>query len=182
MSRGTILHSQRVSAQLQWGDEGVKAVLQRLSPETREATFGPAFTPLGWYPTRYIVEWVEAIHDVAARRDEQAVREWVDRAIDMSFGRVRRVFLRLATPTLLVQRAAELWRREHTHGVLTMESDVPARIARITLRDHPFTTTFASRIATSEIFRHVLSLSKARNVRESHALHEGTLKVSLLWE
>jgi hypothetical protein len=100
----------------------------------------------------------------------------------MSFGRVRRAFLRLATPTLLAQRSTELWRREHTRGALTMDSDVSERAAQITLLDHPFTSTFASRIVTGEIFRYIVSLSRVRNVRESHALHDGALRVRLLWE
>ncbi len=181
-SRGTILHSQKVSLEMQWGEAGLRSVLERLTPEVREATTGPSFTPLGWYPTRYVVAWIEAIHDGPARRDEAALRKGVDLAIDLSFGRIRRVFLRFATPVLLAERAAALWRREHTHGSLTMDNDLAERRATVTLRCHPFTATFASRVVTAEIFRYVLSLSRAHNVRESHALHGDALRVTLLWD
>src|SRR5580693_5782899 len=87
-SRGTILHSQRISLQMQWGEAGLKSVLDRLTPEVREATAGPSFTPLGWYPTRYVVDWIEASYDGPARRDEEAIRKGIDLAIDLSFGRV----------------------------------------------------------------------------------------------
>jgi hypothetical protein len=166
---------------MQWGEAGLKSVLDRLTPEVREATAGPSFTPLGWYPTRYVVDWIEASYDGPARRDDEAIRKGVDLAIDLSFGRVKRVFLRFATPVLLAQRAADLWRREHTHGSLTMTSDLAERRALLTLRGHPFTTTFASRLTTAEIFRYVLSLSRANDVRESHALQGDALRVTLLW-
>ena len=181
-SRGTILHSLREALLDLWGEDGLRQVVGALCDETREATDGPRLSPLGWYPTSYIVEWSTATFDGPARRDEQAFRAALALSSDYGFGRVRRVFMRFATPVLLAERAADLWRREHTHGSLEAVGDIPRRAARLTLRGHPFTTTFASRLATAEVFRHILSRSRASNVRESHALQGDALVVKLHWE
>jgi hypothetical protein len=95
---------------------------------------------------------------------------------------VRRAFLSFATPVLLAQRAAELWRHDHTHGQLVLDPDesIPGR-RRVTLTEHPFVETPLSRTSFAEVMRYVLSLSRARNVRETHALSAGALVVDLTW-
>lgn len=183
MTRGTILHSMNAAVLSLWGDEGLKDVAERLPDETRVATTGAALSTLRWYPTRYVLDWDVAKMAGPAREDEQAFRRSVCIAMDLGFGRVRRVFLSFATPTLLAERAASLWRHDHSHGVITVDSSARDQgRARVTLGAHPFTTTALSRMAFAEVLRHVLSMSRVRNVRETHALSGDALAVALTWD
>jgi hypothetical protein len=183
LTKGTIVHSLIAATREIWGDDGVQDVSQRLSGEARAATLGPDFTPLGWYPTRHILEWNDAILAGPAGGDERAFRRAVARSIDLGFGRVRRVFLSFATPTLLAERATQLWKHDHTHGVLTLDSSATSTgRAQVALTDHPFTTTSVARIAIAEVFREVLSLSRAKNVVESHAMSGDALVITLSWD
>jgi hypothetical protein len=183
MSRGTLLHSVAAGVLDVWGPEGLRDVTSRLPEETRAATTGPAFTTLSWYPTRYVIDWDVAKMAGPARGDEAAFRRSVARSMDLGFGRIRRALLSFATPVLIAERAAELWRHDHTHGELSVDSSgrLQGR-ARVTLTRHPFTTTPLTRMAFAEVTRHVLSLSRARNVRESHAADGDALVIRLTWD
>lgn len=187
MTRGTILHSVATAVRDLWGDDGLRDATERLPDETRTATTGADFESLGFYPTRYILDWNVAVMDGPAGGDEREFRRTVARSIDLGFGRIRRVFLSFATPTLLAQRASELWRHDHTHGRLVLDPDesVPGR-RRITLTGHPFVSNPLARMAFSEVLRRVLSLSRVRNVRETHSLKSATtgdsLVIVLTWD
>jgi hypothetical protein len=183
MTRGTILHSLAAAARDVWGEEGLRDLVSRLPDETRAATTGPTFNSLSWYPSRYVLDWDVAKMEGPARGDEQAFLLSVDRGTDLGFGRVRRAFLSFATPILLARKSAELWRHDHTHGTLSVDSTARAEgRARVTLVGHPFVTTALSRQAFSEVLRYILSLSRARNVRESHAMSGESLVVALSWD
>jgi hypothetical protein len=183
MSRGTLLHSVAAGVLDVWGADGLRDVTSHLPDETRAATTGPMFTTLSWYPTRYVLDWDVAKMAGPARGDEDAFRRSVARSIDLGFGRIRRAFLSFATPVMLAERAAQLWRHDHTHGDLSI--DASARRdghSRVVLTGHPFTETPLARMAFAEVIRHILSLSRARNVRESHALTGEALVVDLTWD
>ena len=183
MSRGTLLHSVAAAVREVWGEEGLREVIARLPEETRAATTGPAFTTLSWYPTRYVVDWDAAKMAGPARGDEESFRRSVMRGIDLGFGRIRRALLSFATPVIIAERAAELWRHDHTHGKLSVDSSRRNEgKARVLLTGHPFTETPVARMAFAEVMRHVLSLSRARNVRESHTLEGDVLVVALTWD
>lgn len=185
MTRGTLLHSVAAGVLDVWGPEGLRDVTARLPEETRAATTGPAFTLLSWYPTRYVMDWDVAKMAGPARGDEAAFRRSVTRSIDLGFGRIRRALLSFATPVLIAERAAELWRHDHTHGLLSVDSAERSQgHARVTLTDHLFTTTPLARMAFAEVTRHVLSLSRARNVRESHdpSGDGDALVITLTWD
>jgi hypothetical protein len=183
MTRGTIIHAIIAATRGLWGEDGLRDAMARLPDETREATTGPSFSSLSWYPTRFINDWDAAKMDGPARGDERAFRLSVDRSIDLSFGRVRRAFLSFATPMLLANRAAELWRHDHTHGTITVDSSANAEgRARVSLAEHPFLETPLSRLGFAEVIRYALSLSRARRVRETHAVSGDALVVGVTWD
>jgi hypothetical protein len=183
LSKGTILHSQILAIREIWGEDGLRDVVARLPEDTARATTGVDFGPLRWYPTRYLLEWGVALMDGPAQHDEEALRRAVARSVDLGFGRVRRAFLAFATPERLGQRATELWHHEHSCGELSIEQRIQGEgTARLELRDHPFLTTALSRVSVAEVFRHILSLSRARNVRESHAMLGDALVITLRWD
>lgn len=176
-----ILHARTAAIRELWGEQALAELADRLSPEARRATLGAELATLKWYPTRYVLEWDSAMMDGPARGDEQAFRRAVQRSIQLGFGRIRRVLLSFATPTLLAERAAELWRHDHTHGRLTAEASGNAG-ARVTLAGHPFVQSPVSCIAIAEAVRQILSLSRASNVRDSHAVSGDALVIALAWD
>jgi hypothetical protein len=183
MTRGTVLHSSIEACRELWGEDGLRDALRRLPAEVREATTGADFTALRFYPTRYVNAWDEAKMAGPARGDEDEFRRSVARGMELGFGRVRRVFLSFATPMLLAQRAAELWRHDHTHGEVSVDSSMRDQgRARVTLVGHPFVETPLARLAFGEVVRHLLSMSRARNVRETHAHSGDSLVVALSWD
>jgi hypothetical protein len=183
MTRGTILHSMREAIVALWGEHGLQDVVDRLPDETRVATTGAMLSTLRWYPTRYVLDWNVAKMAGPARDDERAFRRSVALAMDLGFGRVRRVFLSFATPMLLAERAASLWRHDHSHGEISVDSSAREQgRARVTLTAHPFVHSALSRIAFAEAIRRVLALSRVRNVRETHALSGDELVIALAWD
>ena len=99
--------------------------------------------------------------------------------MDLSFGRTRRALLRFATPARLVARAALLWRHDHSHGTLLVETlDEGPRVIVGKLRDHPYVASRVARNAVAESFRHVIALTGARDVKEAHAL-DGTTSMTM---
>src|SRR5258708_35037312 len=162
MSRGTIVVSIGVAVRDIWTDEGWRSVLARLPPETLEATTGANLMSMSWYPTRYLLHYERAIFDGPAARDEMAYCRYVDRRIDLGFGRCRRTFLRFASPDKLAQRASEFWRHDQTHGVLKVDA-MSEGLARLSLRGHPYVTNPLSRLGCAELLRHILSLSRFNN-------------------
>jgi len=183
MTRGTVLHSSIEACRELWGEPGLRDALGRLPADVREAATAGDFSALRFYPTRYVNAWDEAKMAGPAGGDEDAFRRSVARGMELGFGRVRRVFLSFATPMLLAQRAAELWRHDHTHGELDVDSSARDEgRARVTLVGHPFIETPLARLAFAEVVRHLLSMSRARNVRETHAHTGESLVVALSWD
>ena len=181
MSRGTIVVSLGAAVRDVWGDEAWQRLVDGLPRETAIATTGVNLMSLTWYPTRYLQDYERAIFEGPAQRDEAAFRRYIDRRIDMGFGRVRRTFLRFATPERLATKAAELWRHDQTHGVLKVDQFGDG-LSRLSLRGHPYVTNPLSRLSTAEVMRHILSLSRYRDVRETHALVDEALVITLLWK
>jgi len=69
--------------------------------------------------------------------------------------------------------------RSGVHHAVLVPHALRRRLGR---RGHPLTETPLARLAFAEVMRHVLSLSRARNVRESHALEGDALVVTLTWD
>ena len=170
-----------------WGDDALRDIAARLPPETRRATFDEIVLALSWLPSGYISDWHEAVWNGPAKQDDALFCRFVDRSVELGFGRMQRFFLKLATPKQLVERAPEMWRRQHTHGQITVsvrghyEHALPEAqgspsaddtaappVATVTLRDHPFVNRAVSRRALAEVWRHILTLARAKDATESH--------------
>ena len=179
--RGVILHSFRSAARAMWGDEGLGVVAAKLDDEVRAATLDRRVTRVDWLPERYVVAWHEAVWTGPAKEDDRTFRAFMDRTMDIGWGRIRRLFLRFLTPIDLFAKAEELWKDDHTHGELRFGVNRTTLIG--TLRDHPYATSEVSRRAIAEVFRYALTMTRATNVREHHSLH-GTrdLLVQITWE
>src|SRR5579884_2316930 len=181
MSRGTIVVSIAPAVRAVWGEDGWRAALERLPPETRAATTGANLLAVSWYPTRYLQDYERAIFDGPAARDEDSYRRYVDKRIDLGFGRFRRTLLRFASVERLAQRTSELWRHDQTHGTLRVDS-LGEGTLRMSLRDHPYVDNALSRLGCSEIFRQILRIARFRDVRGTHALVDRALIMTFLWK
>lgn len=181
MSRGIVPHASHLATMQLWGVAGLNSVAALLPPDTRAATIDQPIEPLGWMPERHQMAWFEAVFQGPCKNDDVAYCAWVDRMMDLSFGRVRRMMLAAITPQGLIERAAELWRHDHSHGTLRVTTSSSGAIA--TLHDHPFTRSATTRRAMAEVYRYAISLSRAKDVRETHLLDaRGDLVVRLSWK
>ena len=181
LTRGTVWIAFREAAQDMWGDEGFRAIVERL-PEDARAAEGTMVSSLDWYPTRWLLAWLEAALEGPALGSTSVYHGYLARTVDLSFGRVRRALLKIATPPLLAQRAADLWRHDHSHGAIVIER-LEDRVLSGTLSDHPFTETPLGRASITEVLRVLLSLARARNVRASHQLDsDARLAIRFTWD
>ena len=180
--RGVVFHALHEAMRGFWGDEQLRAVVARLPNAIAKATFGPEFQPIAWYPVAHLEAWHEAIHSGPAGQDDGAYGECMDRALDVTVGRLRRAFMRLMNPVTLAERSSELWRSFHTHGVTRVEWKT-ATSGRVVLSDHPFVANRLGRFTFAEMVRYTVSLSRARNVRQRHSFDAiGKLTVTLTWD
>ena len=165
-----------------WGDARLAEVASALPRAIAAATFGSEYRPLQWYPVAYLDAWHEAIHAGPCAGDDAVFAQCMDRALDVSVGRLRRAFMRLMNPVTLARRSSELWSSFHSHGKMEVAWS-NATSARVTLVDHPFVSTRLGRLTFSEMVRYTLALSRAQGVRQEHALERGgRLTVVLTWE
>lgn len=134
-----------------------------------------------WVAERHVIALGDAAWEGPCARDRATFHRWIDQMIDYGFGRVRRVLLSLANPPMLLRRAPDLWREDHTHGTFGY---VPLAVdsARITLRDHAYIDSPVQRDAFAEALRHAMSLCNIRGVTaEETQAPPGALYVVLRW-
>jgi hypothetical protein len=101
--------------------------------------------------------------------------------VDQGFGRVKRFVLSMATPHTLIPRVTAMWKEEYSTGTLTAESDDP-RSVTLSLREHPYVDNPLMRFVIAEALRHVVSLTKVKNVTENHSVRERALLMALRWD
>jgi len=191
LSRGIGLHGFRMAALDLWGERGLRAIAERLPESTRAETLDAIVLPVSWYPVRHTLAWDDAAYDGPCARDDAAFRAFLDRAIDLGFGRMRRFFVRLQSAERLVARAPEMWRYQHTHGTLVVAPKLAEPRggasrqvgATLTLRDHPFARHPLARRATAEVYRYIAAMTGRTSCRETHGA-EGpdVLVVRLSWD
>jgi hypothetical protein len=179
-ARGSVIHGFRAAVVEIWGEDGLREVADRLPVEARVATIEKTVLPIEWVSVRHVVAWHEALWDGPVRRDEAKLAQLVSRSIDLGFGRVKSAFFAGITADRLRDRAPELWRWQHTHGVLTVDTMEAGR-ALISLRGHPYVDNAASRRVTAESYRAILALAGAREVRAAWGMEASSLVVHLSW-
>ncbi len=169
------------AAVLLWGDDGLNEIAQALQDDTREEFFRVVQTD-DWIATRHVIRWNYAVHHGPARMSLPKIREYLDRAFDFSYGVVRRSMLRMADPAVLTPRVGPMWKEEHTHGALEAALDPGGKSVTFRLSDHPFTETPQTRGGMAENYRYAYSLTRAKNVIETHALEKpGTMVFRVRW-
>ncbi len=180
-ARGTIFVGFRHAVDSIWGARGLAQVSEHLPEEVRRATLENVVVNTEWIPETHVVAWYEALWagPCESRRDKFTLA--LDRMLDFGFGRVRKVFLSMARPATILERAPTFWRYDHTHGYLRIAAG--DTMARVALSEHPYTANSLSCMAIAEVYRYCATLTRARNVTSSHYREStGTLVVRLRWE
>ena len=127
-----------------------------------------------------MIALAEAVFAGPSSKQQDVYLRFVAKMIAHGFGRIRRFFVRFAPPELLLERAPDLWRHDHSHGKL--EVRVEGRRAQVVLSNHIHTTTELSRLTAAESFRCALAQTRAIHVRASHRLDEQQdLQILLEW-
>jgi len=178
-ARQGVFVAQRAAALEVFGAESLKDIGGRVSPDTRRDTVDTSIVGEDWLPERYVLEWQHAVWTGPAKQDDRLFNQFLHSVIAQGFGRIRRFLLMMVTPALLLDRTAELWREEHTHG--TLVSRVDGRSALLTLTDHPYASSFLAARVMAESLRHAASLSRTRQVTETHLVLPASLQVKLSW-
>ncbi len=162
-----------------WGDDGLADVAARMPARERAEFFAEPLPE--WSPTRAMIAFNFALWEGPAGRDKPLYFTWVRRVTDLSFGRVRKLFLSMATPERLVLGAGEMWKADQNVG--TLVGHVEGRCGTLVLRDHPYTETPQARAGISEMLRYILELSRAKAPVSSHALvAPGVLRIKIRWK
>ena len=184
-TRGLIYLTFHNAAREMFGDTGLRAVGAKLPAPTRAATVDEVPLSLAWYPTRFAVEWYDAVLEAkeAAAGDVARFHAWLHRTTDLGFGRIRRTLLGLFGPEALVSRAGELWRHDHSTGTLEVTGSEPNAVSAV-LRDHPYLTTHIGQTAITETIRDILSRARGVRARRVLALDGGrdALHFRFTWE
>jgi hypothetical protein len=178
-SHGTSFVSSIAAARHLWGEHALSAIAERLKPDTRRVTLQEPLLAVSWYPSWMLIDWCQSVWDGPARQRESVYAAFVDRGLDLGWSKMRRVFVGMLTPGLLATRAAKEWRNEHTHG--SVDVVLGERGGTATFRDTPFVEVPVMQLTLAESFRHLASLSRISNVRESHCIDGGRLVVDLVW-
>jgi hypothetical protein len=166
-----------------WGDDGLAQVAALLPEDVRRDTIDSIVVASEWLPESYMIAWYQAIWQGPGQRRTEGLRRFIDRRMDLGFGRVRKLMLNVISPEQLLAKAPELWRHDHTTGTLAGTFGAPNDVS-LTLREHPYTVAPLARLATAEVYRYALSLVRGtHDVTERHGVEEeGTLVVRLAWK
>jgi hypothetical protein len=163
-----------------WGDDAVATVMARLGPEERAIFERGAHVPT-WVPERVYVAWMREVWAGPCAGDAKDLARWANHVTDRGFGFARRMLMSLASPWLILRRAGDLWRGEHTHGTLAA-TPLGGTSARFVLSDHPFAEHDFTRLAVSESFRYIIERCHTKWTTQTHERAEdGSLRVLIRW-
>lgn len=181
VARRVIFAGFRAASEQLWGSAGLRAIAAQMPSEVRERTVDPIVISGEMLPERYVMSWYEAVWEGPAKRQQAVFCTFLDRMMDHGFGRIRKVLLGLVSAPQLAEKASGLWRHDHDTGILTTTTE--DRVITVMLRDHLYTTTPLSRLATAEIYRYAFSLARGVHTpTQTHGLErDGSLRVRIVW-
>lgn len=181
MARRFYLVALRDAARDVWGPTTEKAIVDAIPQRERDEVLDADARRPDWTSERVLIAYGLATWEGPAARDKPTMHRFLRRHVDHGFGRVRRFLLGLAQPPRFFDSIPTYWRQDHTHGVVSAR--IEPGLGVVELRDHPYVESVQMRTAIAEIFRYTVSLMRARNVTETHALaSDGSLVMRIRWE
>lgn len=134
--KGIVILNARDYADSVVGDKAWDGVLARLDPADRDAI--ASMLPVGWYDVRLHDRVGRALAESLAPKmllSPESVMVAIGRhAAERDLKTIHRLFLRMAHPAYVLERAAGFWRRFQDSGTWEVERQSPTRV-RATLRD-----------------------------------------------
>jgi hypothetical protein len=181
---GSLVHRKslvgfRTACEQMWGTTGYERICRSLPADVRERTAGMRPLP-EWNLLDDLIAWHLAVWDGPASRDENVMTQHIRATVDEGFGRVKRFFLAVSTPQTLAPRVVALWSDEYSTGRLEA-TVVDGQCIHLTLHDHPYVDIPLMRFVITEVFRYVVSLTRANDVSAVSALRDSALLVVLRW-
>jgi hypothetical protein len=159
---------------------GALDLVRALRPELAHMLFDELVLATSWLPESHLVDLCDAVYRGPLREAPGPYARYLDRSVDLGWGRIQRALVGFATPKMLAERAAKLWRKEHTHGEL--QAEVTGNRASLLLLDHPYADTPFARALIAELLRHIVSLTRVGVVRQTHAaVPPRAVRVELDW-
>ena len=152
------------------------AVGEKVSGEALTIWSGDRPLTADWYDEYVSVALAEALHDVLP---SAAFASFVQELCNNGFGRVRRLFLSLATPMMLASRAPDFWSYDHTTGTMVTE-EVDGGVL-VTITDHPYVESVGCRVLMTEFMRHAVSLTRVGRVTASERGQRDRIAVLVRW-
>lgn len=109
------------------GTEGWRRVLDRLAPEDREAL--ASMIPAGWYDMSLNDHVNRAIVEAVSAGTMDAMESLGRYSAAADLKTIHRLFLRMANPAFVLERAAEFWGRYQDSGVWTVVRESDTRVS-----------------------------------------------------
>jgi hypothetical protein len=128
--KGLVLLNARDFCVDRFGKGGWERVLAELSREDREAA--ESAVHVGWYDLALYDRVHESIERTLGRGDHSVMVDLGHWCADRDLTTVHRLFLRLASPTFLLQKYGDYWRRYQDTGAWSVQKE-DARRVRATL-------------------------------------------------
>jgi hypothetical protein len=169
----------RDAARWAWGPGGVEDIAQRMPERERAETFADVLPPFVSFRAMHALGL--GIWNGPAKHSRPDYFRFLHKTTDMSFGRVRKVLIGMASPEKILSMADELWKSDHTHG--SWEAHVAQGRARLVLSGHPYADTPHGRTSLAEQIRYIVQRTRAREVTASHGpLGPGAMQITLRWK
>ncbi len=164
-----------------WGPVGLSEVSRRLPDEVRRACVDNQPQPNEWVPRRWFFDWIMAIYQGPAGERLDELDIFTRQGIDLAFGRVRRLLLKVADLPMLLGRADSLWSLDHAWGTLRAHS-IGSREAQLELLHDLDEIPPVVEHFIFESLRHALSLARgAEGLRGEMSARKGILEMRLRW-
>jgi hypothetical protein len=88
----------------------------------------------------------------------------------------------MADPVSVTMRLGAMWKEENTHGELEASVEPGGKSATFRLSGSPYTATPQTRGGIVEQYRYAYSMTRAKDVTETHALEKpSTLVFRIHW-
>jgi predicted hydrocarbon binding protein len=167
--RGTTFINLKEFVKQRVGVKGWEKFLGRLAPEDRKEIEG--VLPIGWYDYHLRIRALRVLESELGAGDPKIIEQFGRFGADRDLNTITRAFLKLASPSYVLEKTAEYWSRFHDYGSWKIVRNNNREITA-TLTDTPFDNELFCRELCGYILR-LLELVGAKNIQIAHTLCKG---------
>jgi hypothetical protein len=170
--KGNLLAARPRYVRERWGDDGIRRVVARLSPEMR-ALLVAEILPFTWYPLDQLAAVDRAIVEGPMGGDASAMKEFGATIARYDLSTIYKVLFKVGTPAFVVRRANVAYSTYIRGGVMRGETPSPGQ-GTVTFIDGTF-PKYLCRYGVAGWLTAAVELSGGRNVRfdEVDCIHDG---------